>query len=98
MKVLDKHPVPWRLEHGVGGGILDANGVRVAWSFESCVGEDDGTRENVERIILAAPELLESLKALNDAVEAEPDTLHSRELTGALIDASALIARIEGGK
>jgi hypothetical protein len=90
------HPGPWRLvtrttELRFAGDIVDANGEIVSYTPDICSADD-------KRLILAAPELLEALKA---CVRFVPNTGGSGvfgEARDAYLSACALIARIEGGK
>ena len=81
-----KHPGPWReIDDGV---VVDANGEEI---ISGGLGEENrgiDAFQDVMRLILAAPELLDALKAVCDHMGVED--------TEAGQDALALIARIEG--
>jgi hypothetical protein len=101
-----KHPGPWRQEYGA---IIDSDGGTVADDChiplsltDDC--QDDGCQGYATRLVLAAPELLEALKALLDSAQSE----FASEFEGGagmlradppeFAAAESLIARIEGGK
>lgn len=91
--ILDKHPATWTpMRHGPECTAYDANGVLVAE-----IGDGEAGREDLQRLILAAPELLAALK---DCVRFVPNTGGPGplgEAKDAYDAANALIARIEGG-
>jgi hypothetical protein len=92
MSIVNKHPAPWTpMRHGPECTAYDANGVLVCE-----IGDGEPDREDLQRLILAAPELLAALK---DVLENPVDTDDPEPFgagADAATDARALIARIEG--
>lgn len=92
MSVLDRHPGPWRLGSPQPGStmVIDSAGVELVKGTTDPISEVEDLRfasPEVERIILAAPELLAALKGI--VAIADRDTVP-------FVAARAIIARIEG--
>lgn len=105
---MSKHtPGPWKID-GPKAMNIQCNIHRVinddrfpaafvpAWD-QPAPGEEDGTEEARAnaRLIAAAPDLLEALKALRDAVEASKK-MNGREYIDLGIQVNAAIAKAEG--
>ena len=96
MNVTDRHPAPWRLvTHGPDGTMYDANGKLVGET-----GDGSKREEDLERLLLAAPELLAEVKnfvALLGQIKVESQgTGVEWEPTALEVHLRALIERIEG--
>ena len=86
-------PGPWTEDCGI---VKDANGVMIVDDLHRPMGENDAQENFVRRLILAAPELLEAVKALVPYVpntDARSGPLHYARM--AYDQARALIRRIE---
>jgi ribosomal protein S15P/S13E len=90
---------PWKQRAFDSYSIEDANGQIIVDDFH-VPDNDTGEKEQIERLVLAAPELLETVKALlvyHDAVMAHTLGNGPEVDTGPPHNARALIARIEKG-
>jgi hypothetical protein len=89
-----KHPGPWRQRENDSYSIEDANGRIIIDEFHvptfDEATDETGETQEIERLVLAAPELLETLKTvlnMDDTWDNDPR----------IPEARALIARIEKG-
>jgi hypothetical protein len=101
MSIVNKHPAPWTpMRHGPECTAYDANGVLVCE-----IGDGEPDREDLQRLILAAPELLaHQLRCpvwLGDGMvcsTVHPTKSRDDMLMEWLVEGEALFARIHGAK